>query len=643
MNKQQMIQKIAMLSFMVMNIHPLWAQKMIIHMSDNQTISVKTSEVDFISFEEDESEVIHEYVDLGLPSGTLWATCNIGANSPEEYGDYFAWGEAFKKSEYSWSTYKYCMGSLITLTKYCTDSSYGYNGYTDGLTELLPEDDAATINWGSNWQMPSRAQLEELFNNDYTTNESTSLNGVNGYKITSRKNGNNIFLPAAGCRSDAGFIGTGSFGFSWSRSLNYCYNAFIPELLFGFPGDFGNRFYGRSVRPVYKNVEPINPPNESCISFKLQGRTATRAVDGDKEEAAKLGNKFVVSGKKGNATAATTSPIVFDNNLVVYKENTAGTTTTNSSNWEYVGINNQTIKFWDFSAPQYDFIAWSTGSREAIYSGTPSPGQVLVSSIDPNATETAAVTFKGAATDLQECYISNITTVKKAQFGKDPVALSFRNLGSKVRVGIYETVPGYSVKDVKFYTDENSALSGNATDDVFRLFSTTDNSIYQNGTYTVTYPIVDNPENPDNNRVHVSFSGDGEDQSSLAEFGILNNKVLGTASTTASYAGDPATNYYVTYLPNESSPDLNLRVDYTLESTDGSGEQIFVKNSKTQIPNIYTQWQPGYFYTYLFRIYDNFMGGYDPTTPIDPADIYPITFDSLIVKDEDDYQDNYTF
>ena len=106
----------------------------------------------------------HEYVDLGLPSGTLWATCNVGASKPEEYGDYFAWGETKPKSDYSWETYKWCKGSSKTMTKYCTNSKYGYNGFTDDLWELLPEDDAATVNWGSGWQTPSLAQLKELFN-----------------------------------------------------------------------------------------------------------------------------------------------------------------------------------------------------------------------------------------------------------------------------------------------------------------------------------------------------------------------------------------------------------------------------------------------------------------------------------------------
>ena len=102
-----------------------------------------------------QKEQEHEYVDLGLPSGTQWATMNIGANAPEEYGDYFAWGETEPKDYYDWGTYKWCMGNYNTMTKYCTISGYGYNGFNDGKTELDPEDDAATAAWGAGWRMPS--------------------------------------------------------------------------------------------------------------------------------------------------------------------------------------------------------------------------------------------------------------------------------------------------------------------------------------------------------------------------------------------------------------------------------------------------------------------------------------------------------
>ncbi len=138
----------------------------------------------------------HEYVDLGLPSGTLWATCNVGANSPEEYGNYFAWGETKPKSDYTWGIYKYCQGSPDTMTKYCRSRSYGT---VDNKTELEPSDDAATANWGGGWQMPSREQFNELFNSSYTATTWTTLNGVSGYEITSKSNGNSIF-----CRLQVG-------------------------------------------------------------------------------------------------------------------------------------------------------------------------------------------------------------------------------------------------------------------------------------------------------------------------------------------------------------------------------------------------------------------------------------------------------
>ena len=205
----------------------------------------------------------HEYVDLGLPSGTLWATCNVGASSPEYYGDYFAWGETIGynsgKTSFSWSTYKYCKGSSQTLTKYCTRSSSGYNGFTDGLAELLPEDDAATANWGSSWQMPSRAQLAELYNSNYTTTTWTTQNGVNGRKITSKINGNSIFLPATGYRNETSLRYAGSFGAYWSRSLETDWSSQAYGLYFGLlnGSDYvdwssDTRVFGRSVRPVRK-------------------------------------------------------------------------------------------------------------------------------------------------------------------------------------------------------------------------------------------------------------------------------------------------------------------------------------------------------------------------------------------------------
>ena len=193
----------------------------------------------------------HEYVDLGLPSGTLWATCNIGANKPEGYGSYFAWGETGTKSTYNWDTYKYVNGDYDKLTKYCNTSEYGDNGFTDNLTQLQSGDDPATAKWGSGWRTPSKLQWEELLSN--TTNQWTTKNGVAGRLFTSKRNGQSVFLPAAGRRwvSELGLAG--SSGFYWSRSLNTDNPSYAWDLDFYSDNCIMFSYYrygGFSVRPV---------------------------------------------------------------------------------------------------------------------------------------------------------------------------------------------------------------------------------------------------------------------------------------------------------------------------------------------------------------------------------------------------------
>ena len=198
----------------------------------------------------------HEYVDLGLPSGILWATCNVGANAPEEYGDYFAWGETQPKDYYDYNTYQYFMvdENGWALTKYCNNSSYGYNGFTDNLTTLLPVDDAATANWGADWRMPTKEEWEELFNN--TTCTWTTHNGLNGQLFTAN-NGNSIFLPAAGNIHGNGGSSPGSaggYGFYWSSSLYT--DSPGSARYFEFASDhygmgYDGRTCGQSVRPVH--------------------------------------------------------------------------------------------------------------------------------------------------------------------------------------------------------------------------------------------------------------------------------------------------------------------------------------------------------------------------------------------------------
>ena len=412
---------------------------------------------------------------------------------------------------------------------------------------------------------------------------------------------------------------------------------------------------------------PAPEPEEPAILFGLSSGGSTRAEFTGAVAAEMLGKKFVVTGYKGSKTA-TVGSVVFDNYVVKYIENSANTTESNTRNWEYVGVDRikhsidkgitrQSIKYWDYTYPQYDFIAWSTGKKTAIYeepsTGIPA-GSVYVSAIDPTSAtgeEGAAFFFKGKAADLQDCYIADLVTVKKAQYGDTPVTIKFRSLGSKVRIGIYETIPGYSVRNVKFY----SAAASNDASSSPRIFTTSANNIFTEGVYTIYYPTVDNPDNADNNQAHVKFSGTGS-QSSVVDFGTLQYTIaeegektegavyLGRTSSSASFAGEAEGNFYTQYLPNESGTNLNLRVDYTLESIDGSGEVINVRGATAQVPLIYTQWKPGIAYTYLFKISDKtngYTGAYDPTRPdditvnSDPAGLYPITFDAVVVNAED--------
>lgn len=197
------------------------------------------------------------FIDLGLPSGTLWAACNIGANTPEEYGDYFAWGETEPKNYYSCENYQYCNGCeyngiyLNTLTKYCNNALFGYNGYTDTLSLLQMKDDAATANWGQGWRIPTKEEWEELLNN--TTGQFTSLNDVNGILLTAT-NGAMLFLPAAGFHGDNSSWYVGNLGNYWACSLDE--NEPDGAWGLGFTSSEGYmstsfRFCGRSVRAVY--------------------------------------------------------------------------------------------------------------------------------------------------------------------------------------------------------------------------------------------------------------------------------------------------------------------------------------------------------------------------------------------------------
>ena len=207
----------------------------------------------------------HTWVDLGLTSGTKWASCNVGATTPEESGSHYAWGETAPKKKYWWNPYKYANSAADKLTKYCTNAHYGNGiekdgvtyGFIDNKTTLDPWDDAAHVNWGGDWRMPTDAEWTEL--REQCTWTWTTQNGVKGCQVTSKTNSNSIFLPAAGERCDgmlrhASNDGEpGPYGFYWSSSLfeirpdgawNVC---FTEDSVYR---RSTSRFYGFSVRPV---------------------------------------------------------------------------------------------------------------------------------------------------------------------------------------------------------------------------------------------------------------------------------------------------------------------------------------------------------------------------------------------------------
>ena len=190
-------------------------------------------------------------VDLGLPSGLKWASCNIGATTPEGYGDYYAWGETAPKEDYSWENYKYANGNENKLTKYCSDTKYGNDGFVDNKTVLEPADDAATANWGKEWRMPTDAEWTEL--REQCTWTWTTQKGVNGYQVASKTNSNSIFLPAAGFRTSTYLLDDGSNGSYRSSSLRGYdpSDAWSVDFSSDYVGRDGyDRRYGQSVRPV---------------------------------------------------------------------------------------------------------------------------------------------------------------------------------------------------------------------------------------------------------------------------------------------------------------------------------------------------------------------------------------------------------
>lgn len=381
-----------------------------------------------------------------------------------------------------------------------------------------------------------------------------------------------------------------------------------------------------------------------AIAFGSGFKALTRSTAGA-DAADLLGNQFIVLGVKGDGTGKDQST-VFANYVVKWQNGTAATTASNTSNWEYVGVNpiasltgttSQMIKFWDYSTTAYDFAAFSVGNGNTIItSGDPSANQILATPITYSTTspaKTAGYTLKGSSADLAECYITDMKTVAKTDYGKE-VELQFRSLGSKVRMAIYETIPGYSVQNVHFYTDNTTAVANNTTisNTNATLFGT--DAFYTGGLYTITFPTLGSgtSTDADHNKAHVAISG--QTATGTQSFGTLNytSSKLATSSAAPSYAGTSP--YYVTVLPNENGNVLEMRVNYELIADDGSGEIITIHGAKAYVPAIYTKWIPNFAYTYIFKISDN-TKGWTSTTTTDPEGLYPITFDAVVLGPTD--------
>lgn len=401
------------------------------------------------------------------------------------------------------------------------------------------------------------------------------------------------------------------------------------------------------------NPQDNSPSESDAIVFSSASQGTTRANIVGADAADLLGNKFIVMGVKGDGTG-TGQTTVFSNYLVEWAQNTAATTESNTSDWEYVGkgpqtgiteVNMQTIKYWDYSTTAYDFAAYSVGKGNTIItSGTVAAGQILASPINYGSATTSAYTLQGLRDDLSKCYITDMKTVAKTNY-KQEVELQFRSLASKVRIALYETVPGYSVANVKFYSaDQTRPIDPTATSTDATLIG---GAFYTGGTYTVSFPHIGsgNASDPDYNKAHVSMSTSTAPETTQA-FGQLNygskeqeektttyTSFLKRSSQEPSFAGSGT--YYQTVLPKEDGTVLELCVDYTLVPIDGAEETITIYGAKAYVPAVYTKWLPNYAYTYIFKISDNTNGWTNPSNTDDPAGLFPITFDAVVLDSEE--------
>lgn len=387
----------------------------------------------------------------------------------------------------------------------------------------------------------------------------------------------------------------------------------------------------------------------SAINFGGDTGKITRDPSTGKTAADLLENNFVVVGFKGNKTDAANNEVyAFDHYNVNFKNGSAFSTESNRAGWEYVnqdmkvkgadkslaqsGASQQTIKYWDHSCASYDFIAFSMGKKGAASKyATPTH-------VDKGHLKDAAYTLSGNVNTLSECYISDMKTVEEKDYNTTPVSMSFRHLASKVRMALFEIVPGYVISDVKFYTDATSTTTDNTEGTLIGKFN-------NSGTLTVYFPKTGtvNAEDKDYNKAHVKFTA----STTAGETGVLNhkgfgavnynNQAEGTISAGKTYLSQNAAepSYcgagYQNVLPSEGKASaITLRIDYKLTSVDGSKETINVKGATATVPAEYTEWKSGYAYTYIFKISQDTNGSTGGTS----TGLTAISFDAVVVDDE---------
>lgn len=387
----------------------------------------------------------------------------------------------------------------------------------------------------------------------------------------------------------------------------------------------------------------------SAINFGGDTGKITRATESGVTAAGLLDNNFVVVGFKGNKTdAANNETYAFDHYNVNFKDGSAFSTESNRAGWEYVNqkmdvkgvtpagplaqnASQQTIKYWDHSCASYDFIAFSMGKGAASKYATPTH-------VDKANLDKAAYTLTGNVNTLSECYISDMKTVEEKDYNKTSVSISFRHLASKVRMALFEIVPGYVISDVKFYTDATSTTTDNTEGTLIGGFN-------NSGTLTVYFPTTgtDHAAEKDYNKAHVRFTK----STTAGETGVLNfkkfgavnynNQVEGTIPAGKTYLSQNAAepSYcgagYQNVLPSEGAASaITLRIDYKLTSVDGSNETINVKGATATVPAQYTEWKSGYAYTYIFKISQDTNGSTGGTS----TGLTAISFDAVVVDDE---------